>query len=259
MKTGYLQFEPKIGDLEQTIQNIEKFRHDMRGADLIVLPELANSGYNFESREQALMLSETTADSKFLRYIVDICKEMKTHIVCGFCEREGGVIYNSALLCNSTGVVGKYRKIHLFNTEKDFFESGNLPLTVYRVGEATIGMLVCFDWMFPELWRLYALRGVDIICHSSNLVLPGFAQQAVPVYALINNLFVITANRIGTENGLTFTGLSTFAAPKGKLLAQAPQAESQLMLVDIDVSLARNKMITPRNHIFDDRRPEFYQ
>ena len=119
-------------------------------------------------------------------------------------------------------------------------------------------MLVCFDWIFPEAWRVLALKGADIICHPANLVLPGLAQRAVPIHALTNRFYVVTANRIGSERELTFTGMSTIADPKGQVLAQAPRAGEEVSRIEVDVSLARAKDITSRNNILADRRPGQY-
>jgi beta-ureidopropionase len=129
---------------------------------------------------------------------------------------------------------------------------------VFDIGPCRIGMLVCFDWIFPEAWRVLALKGADIICHPSNLVLPGLAQRAVPIHALTNRFYVVTANRIGCEGDLTFTGMSTIADPKGQVLARAPRVGEKVNRIEIDVSLARTKDITSRNNILADRRPEQY-
>jgi beta-ureidopropionase len=133
-----------------------------------------------------------------------------------------------------------------------------LGLPVFDIGPGRIGMLVCFDWIFPEAWRVLALRGADIICHPSNLVLPGLAQRAVPIHALTNRFYVVTANRIGSEGELRFTGMSTIADPKGQVLAQASRTREEVGRMEIDVSLARTKNITSRNNILADRRPEQY-
>ena len=162
------------------------------------------------------------------------------------------------MLVGPAGYVGRYRKLHLFLNEKDFFELGDEGLPVFDLGACRVGMLVCFDWIYPEVWRVLALKGADVICHPSNLVLPGLAQRAVPIHALTNRVYVVTANRIGSEGELTFTGLSTLADPRGEVLAQAPPAEEAVCVVDIDLALARDKQITPRNHLFADRRPEAY-
>jgi predicted amidohydrolase len=118
-------------------------------------------------------------------------------------------------------------------------------------------MLVCFDWVFPEVWRILALKGAEIICHPSNLVLP-FAQQAVPVHGLINRTFNITANRIGNERGIKFTGQSIISDPAGKTLLKASSEKDEVKITSLDLSQARNKKITPRNHLFNDRQPKNY-
>jgi predicted amidohydrolase len=175
-----------------------------------------------------------------------------------FAEREGENLYNTAVLVGPGGLLGRYRKMHLFMDEKDIFEPGDLGLPVFDIGLCRIGMLICFDWMFPEVWRILALKGADIICHPSNLVIPGLCQKAVPVHSVCNRVFVVTANRIGVERDLTFTGLSTIADPRSNVLLQASSDREEVGLVEIDPSLARNKQATPRNHIFDDRRPDQY-
>jgi len=131
-------------------------------------------------------------------------------------------------------------------------------LPVFDIGLCKIGMLVCFDWIFPEVWRIVALKGAEIICHPSNLVLPGLAQKAVPIHALTNRIYTITANRIGTEGNLSFTGLSTIANPNGDILFQASRTEEETVIKDIDIRLARDKIITKKNDLFSDRRPEEY-
>ena len=176
----------------------------------------------------------------------------------GFNERHNALLYNSAILIGPKGYIGKYRKLHLFMNEKDYFKPGDVGLPVFDIGLCKIGMLVCFDWIFPEVWRILALKGAEIICHPSNLILPGFAQKAVPIHALTNRVYIVTANRIGTEGDLSFTGLSTIADPKGEILVQASQAEEEVGIKDIDITMARDKMITHRNDVFSDRRPGEY-
>jgi predicted amidohydrolase len=258
LRIGFLQFAPALGDVQATIQKIGSLLSQSAQVDLWVLPELCNSGYNFESMEQARATSEAIGDSVFLQYLESLCQQNGFHMVTGFNEREGDVLYNSALLIGPEGLVGRYRKLHLFMNEKDFFEPGDMGLPVFDIGQAKIGMLVCFDWLFPEVWRILALKGADLICHPSNLVLPGLAQKAIPIHALTHRVFVVTANRIGTEADLTFTGLSTIAGPRGDVLLQALPEEERAGHVDIDLSLARDKSITRRNDVFGDRRPEEY-
>jgi predicted amidohydrolase len=258
MEVGFIQFAPVLGDLSATMAKIDRLSAHCTGADLLVLPELCNSGYNFESAKQARATSEEVPGGVFVRFLESLCQRQDCYVVSGLNERHGSRLYNSAVLVGPQGTVGIYRKLHLFMNEKDFFEPGDAGLPVYDIGLCRIGMLVCFDWIFPEAWRVLALEGADIICHPANLVLPGLAQQAVPVHALSNRLYVVTANRIGSEGDLTFTGMSTIADPRGQVLAQASRTGEEVGIVEMDVSLARAKDITSRNNIFADRRPEQY-
>ena len=256
MKIALIQFAPVFGNLKANIESLKHLLYKAKDADLVVLPELANTGYNFESREEASLLSETTKGSVFLDFIKESCLQYNFTIATGFLEKEEKKLYNSAILMNANGIIGIYRKLHLFMKEKIIFEKGNKELLVFSVGGVKIGMLVCFDWMFPEVWRKLALQGADIILHPSNLVLP-YAQSVIPSYALVNRVFIATANRIGSEKELSFTGKSIIADPKGVILAQAGIQE-EIVFADIEPELARNKMITPMNDIFTDRRTDIY-
>ena len=121
-----------------------------------------------------------------------------------------------------------------------------------------IGMLICFDWWFGEVWRLLALKGADIICHPANLVIPGKCQRAVPIHAMTNRVAVVTANRIGSEGGLNFTGLSVVCDVRGNVIVTGPEREEAVITVDIDPREPRVKAGNPRNDLLPDRRPDSY-
>ncbi|MCB9463237.1 MAG: carbon-nitrogen hydrolase [Candidatus Eisenbacteria bacterium] len=257
MRIGYVQMEPRVGESEANRERVRTAVLAAPEADLLVLPELANSGYHFESQGQSAQLAEPV-DGPFVALLRELARARNLTLVSGLAERDGSTLYNSAVLVRPDGSIELYRKLHLFLNEKDHFAPGNLGLPVFQVGAARIGLLICFDWQFPEAWRTLALRGADIVCHPSNLVLPGLAQRAIPVHALLNRLYVVTANRIGTESGLTFTGRSILVGPRGELLAEAPETSEETRVVEIDPFLARDKSVTPRNDLLDDRRPEHY-
>lgn len=257
IKAGFLQFEPKLGELDLNISNIEYLLNQAKDADLVVIPELANSGYNFESKEQAIQLAQSADNSPYLNFLSNQAKKLNLHIVSGFHEIDNNLLYNTSVLLGPSGIIGTYRKIHLFMNEFDFFEKGNLGLPVYDIGICKVGMLICFDWVFPEVWRILALKGADIICHPSNLVLP-YAQQAVPVHGMINKTFNITANRFGTERGVTFSGKSIISNPTGETLAIAASKKDEVSIVEMNINHARNKKITDRNHVINDRFPKDY-
>ena len=257
-KLAVIQFEPSLGNPDETITRLRPLLEQAAGADLVVMPELANSGYNFRDVDQAFDLSENPEKSAFVDFLVSQCAQFDFSVTTGFNERSGDQIYNSALLVDGNGIKGKYRKIQLFMNEKDSFRPGDLKPEIFDVKGVKVGMLVCFDWVFPELWGSLARKGADIICHPSNLVLLGKAQKAIPVWAMVNKIFIATANRTGTEGKLTFTGNSLIAGPSGQVLASASQGHTEVISADCNISAARDKMMTPRNHIFNDRRPEYY-
>ena len=259
MKVGFFQFSPELGKVGANIKQIESFSDSFGNADLIVLPELCNSGYNFKDRKQAWANSEPIGKSKFIEYLVSLAQTHNVYIVSGFNERDGDDLFNSAVLVGPGGYIGCYRKLHLFMREKEFFRPGNRGLPVFDVGICRIGMLVCFDWIFPEAWRIIALNGADLICHPSNLILPGLAQKAIPVHSLLNRVFIITSNRTGIEENLTFTGSSIITSPRGEVLCRATDSESVVKIVDVEINLSRNKKITSNNDIFSDRRPAEYK
>jgi predicted amidohydrolase len=183
--------------------------------------------------------------------------------VFGLAEKDGNELYNSAVLIGPEGYIGKYRKIHLFAEEKEFFQPGNMGLKVFDIGLARIGIMICFDWQFPESARVLTLMGADIICHPSNLVLP-YCQKAMVTRSLENGVFTATANRIGTESRggkdpLVFTGCSQILDNKGKTITSLGEEEVGFSVVEIDVHEARDKKVTLQNDRMGDRRPKFYR
>ena len=159
-------------------------------------------------------------------------------------------------------VINVYRKIHLFNTETLWFSPGNTPLPVINIKGMKIGIMICFDWFFPEASRTLALKGAQVIAHPANLVLP-YCQAAMVTRCLENRAFAVTANRIGTEkrgeDEFTFTGASQITSFDGKILSSAPKDKSFVDIVEVDLSKSNNKMINSYNDLFKARRVQFYK
>ncbi len=211
MKVGFFQFNPLRKDVQHNIGEILNTIQDSN-FDLLVLPELANSGYLYRNPgELAPYCDSVTHPGVFLSGLIHLCQEKNVCIITGFSEVEGNRLYNSSAVITNEGIISVYRKIHLFNTEKNLYSSGNVGFITSRLGDVTIGMMICFDWIFPESARTLALKGAQIICHPSNLVLP-YCQNAMITRSLENRVFTITANRIGEESlgnyKLRFTGCS---------------------------------------------------
>lgn len=260
MHVGYYQYHPEFGKIQNNLSKVVSALDSTR-ADLIVLPELAFTGYYFQSREELFDLAEEPNKSTTIKSLHELCKKNNFHIVTGFAERSNDQVFNSSILIGPTGVEHIYRKIHLFNEEKHTFDPGDRPFSIQEINGVKVGMMVCFDWAFPEAMRTLTLMGAQVICHPSNLVL-SFCQEAMITRCLENRVFAITTNRYGVDQRpqgeLNFTGKSQIVAPGGELLQRAESAQDELFVVEIDPALANNKMITPHNHLLDDRRPEFY-
>ncbi len=260
MKIGFLQTFPVFG---KKTENLDKAILMMKelNADLVVLPELFNTGYQFTSKAEAVALAEMVPEGQTTRALINLAKEKQLYIVAGLAERGNEHCYNSAVLVGPRGFIGCYRKLHLFYNEKQWFEPGNGELAVYDIGHARIGIMICFDWFFPEVTRCLALKGADIICHPANLVLP-YCPQAMITRCIENRVFAITANRIGTEKrseeAITFIGTSQILGIRGEILYRAASDQVESMVVEIDPNDARNKQITPVNHLFNDRRVKFF-
>jgi len=259
MKIATVQFSPALKDVDASVGRAIPLAEEAidQGAELLILPELADTGYDLGSRGTALELGSSVDENPLIQALARTCAASDRHAVTGICERDGDRAYNSAVLIGPDGPMGRYRKIHLFMNEKDIFTPGDAPPMVLDAGPIRVGMLVCFDWMFPEVWRSLALDGADVVCHPSNLVLP-YAQQAALVHALVNRYYVATANRIGAEGELAFTGGSQIAGPDGKPMTSSPAGEPHVASAEIRIRESRNKAITPRNDAIADRRPELY-
>lgn len=259
-RIGYYQFRPVFGQTKKNLLKVVNALHDL-DADLIVLPELPFTGYFFQDRDEVMRLSEDPLNSPIVEGLTALCKERNLHIVSGFAERKGDRCFNSALLIGPKGLEHTYRKLHLFNQEKRWFDPGDIPLQVQIVGGVKIGMMICFDWIFPEVMRSLSLQGAQIVCHPSNLVL-NYCQDAMRTRCIENMVFAVTANRFGSDKRpqgeLKFTGQSQIIAPKGIIVHKAPPQREILFLAEIDPSLALNKYITDLNDLQKDRRPEFY-
>ncbi|OGS19964.1 MAG: acyltransferase [Elusimicrobia bacterium RIFOXYA2_FULL_39_19] len=261
MKIGFLQFKPLFGEVNKNISKIQKLTRNIK-ADLLVMPELSNSGYIFTSKKEAFELAEPVPTGAFTRAIIEIARKKKMYIVCGIAEREGKNVYNSAFLAGPKGFIDTYKKAHLFYNEKLWFKKSNTPFKVHTIKGVKIGMMICFDWFFPESMRVLSLKGAQVICHCANLVMP-YCQKAMVTRCLENRVFAVTANRTGQETrgkkSLHFTGMSQITGINGEILSTAGASEETIKIVTINPRDALNKNINPKNNIFKERRVEFYR
>ena len=262
MKAGFFQFSPIFGNKKENFDNV---RHAVRAAslDLLVLPEFFATGYQFVSKDEVAELAESVPDGETTRFLVTLSQEKGIYIVAGLPEKDSDTFYNSAVLTGPDGFIGCYRKTHLFFEENLFFAPGDTGFQVWDTPIGKIGIMICFDWFFPESARTLALNGAEVIAHPSNLVLP-YCPQSMPVRCLENRVYAVTANRIGTEQRkegepLTFIGQSQITSPKAEILVRAGADEEILITADIDLSLSRDKRLNQFNDLFKDRKTAYYR
>jgi predicted amidohydrolase len=263
MRVGFVQTVPEFGKKKE---NLERVRELLDGvsADLIVLPELFSTGYVFTDARELESMAEPFPGGPTSAFLEEMAATHDMAVVAGVLERAGASgtqYFNSAVAFGPEGHVATYRKIHLFWEEKRWFAPGDGGFRVARLKGVAIGLMICFDWIFPESARVLALEGAQVICHPSNLVLP-HCQRAMVTRCLENRVFAITANRSGIEhrggNRMAFTGGSQVTSPHGEILLRGPESGEQIGIVEIDPRLSLDKRITPENDLFADRRPECY-
>ncbi|MEO0233889.1 MAG: nitrilase-related carbon-nitrogen hydrolase [candidate division WOR-3 bacterium] len=255
-KVGFAQLKIEHKQVEKNLDKIIKITKES-SFDLLVFPELSLSGYAFENKNELKKLS-FKKDDKIFDDLVYLCEKDSKTIVLGFSEKEKNDLYNSAIAITSSGKRYVYRKTHLFFNEKKLFRKGDTGFFVIDVDGMKIGMMICFDWIFPEAARTLALKGADILAHPSNLVMP-YCQNAMITRSLENRIYSVTANRIGKEKEYKFTGQSQIVSPQGEIIFRAKERDENIFITEIDLKKSRDKKINNLNDIFKDRRRECYE
>lgn len=254
-RVGFAQNSPKILRVRENLADALALIKGKR-ADLWVFPEFFATGYNFKSKKEAASVAETLGGGRTVQSLRDYSSRNDCAVAAGFVEKSGSKLYNSAVLVDGKKTY-LYRKTHLFGDEKKFFFPGDTGFKVWSVKGVRVGLMICFDWFFPEAARVLALKGAQVIAHPSNLVLP-WGPQGMNIRSLENRVFSVTANRVGRERGLKFIGRSQVVSPRGEVLASAPAGKPLAKVCAINPALALDKNITPFNDLFRDRRPRFY-
>ena len=265
-----VQMEPYIGaklaNVTRAIRHIESAAHN--GASLVVLPELCNTGYVFESSEEAFALAESLPDGESAQTFTEAARALGVHVVVGIAERAGNRLYNSALFTGPAGHIGVYRKLHLWNNENRFFQPGDRGVPVFGTALGRIAIAICYDGWFPETYRLAAMQGADIVCVPTNWVpMPAqpddrnaMAATLTMAAAHSNGVAIACANRIGRERGQLFIGQSLVVGGDGWPVAGPASADrEEVLYATIDVKRTRaGRTLTPFNHVLRDRRADVY-
>lgn len=267
-KVAGVQMDVQFGEVDANLARMETHLRTAaeQGAKLVVFPECALTGYCFESLEEALPHAQAVpgpATEQFAAW----CAELQVFAVFGMLEREQDHLFNCAVCVGPKGLVGAYRKVHLPGLGVDNFATpGDRPFEVLECDGLRIGINICYDGSFPEAARVLALEGADLIVLPTNWppAAESFARCLIPARALENHIYYLAANRVGTERGFEFIGMSQLCNPHGETVGrQLDKAEETIFYGELRPHIARNKHLVRipgkhEIHRFRDRRPDQY-
>ncbi|WP_134669500.1 MULTISPECIES: nitrilase-related carbon-nitrogen hydrolase [unclassified Amycolatopsis] len=256
------QLAPQVGRLAENHRQIVRTISENTTADILVLPELATSGYVFESPAEARECAIPSDDPMIAEWAAAI--DGDSVVVCGYAERgPDGALYNSAVLFDATGVLARYRKTHLWDREKLFFTPGSQPPPVTTTRFGRIAVMICYDLEFPEYTRRSALEGADVIAVPTNWPeVPRPEGERPPevviaqAAARVNRVAIACCDRSGLERGQRWTEGTAIVDHDGWVAAVA--GEDGRACWETELSAGRDKNISTRNHLFGDRRTDLY-
>ncbi|WGD40279.1 nitrilase-related carbon-nitrogen hydrolase [Streptomyces cathayae] len=262
------QLAPQVGRVPENRKQIREavLSAAGRGANVVVLPELANSGYVFDDLEELRSAAEPV-DGETIREWEALASRLRLVIVSGFAELgTDGQVHNASVLIDETGLRAVYRKAHLWNAEKTRgFTPGAAPPPVVDTPYGRIGMMICYDLEFPEWVRRAALEGAELLCGPVNWPLyprpegerPGEIVR-VQADASVNRMFVAVADRTGVERGQDWLGGSVIVDADGYPVTALCLGEATIVTATLDLAEARDKSISELNDVHADRRPGLY-
>ena len=259
------QLSPAIADLDANIAAATAAIRESvaAGARVVLMPELALSGYLLSSVDEARSVAITPSHPVFADWATAVA-EVNGVAIGGFTELgDDGLIYNSAAVVDASGVRAVYRKVHLWDKEKLIFTLGSVEPPVVDTAVGRIGVLICFDLEFPEFPRSLALRGAELIAVPTNwpreTVPPGERVPEVTVAmaaAYSNHVAIAACDRSGTERGQDWNEASCIVDEHGWVVAVADARG--IVTADLDLALSHDKTMSSMVDVFGDRRPELY-
>jgi predicted amidohydrolase len=262
VNVAVVQMAPRVGEYEANQAAVREAVAGA-GADVVVVPELATSGYVFESVEEARSVARPAGEA--LAPWISAAADHACVVAGGFAELDGDVLYNSGALVDGSGVLAVYRKLHLWDREQLFFTPGSVLPPVVDTAVGRLAMCICYDLEFPEVVRGLALRGAELVCAPTNWPDEGRPDGERPIEvvrtmaaASSNRVFVAAADRCGRERGVDWVGGSAIIAPSGFPLAGPGLAGTGVLRASIEVAQARDKRIGDRNDVLADRRVDVY-
>ncbi len=268
MKVAAVQVDVKIGDIDHNLSQIVQLIAESRsqGAELIIFPECALTGYCFSDLNEARQFAQSIPGPA-TDLIVKALKEFGGYAIFGMLEPSADGVFNVAVLAGADGIIGVYRKIHLPGLGVDQFATyGDRPFEVYDVGDIRVGIAICYDSAFPESARTMMLQGADLIALPTNFPTgaENMTKHVMNTRAMENKLYFAAVNRVGEERGFRFIGETIVTDPDGNTITKASGTDEEILFFDVDPKESRNKRIVrvPGKHAIDrlaDRRPEMYE
>ena len=262
MKIAVAQISCALGDLAANLVKIGNFSSQAKktGAELILFPEMADTGYSMP----VIQAHATPWTSGAVPELRKIARDLSIAIIGGVSEREDASIYNSQVFIDERGeVVGKYRKTHLFTAapieEHKCFSPGD-GFTSFAFADLRFGLSICYDLRFPEIYRKLAVENhVNAFLISSAWPFPRVEhfRTLAMARAIENQSYVIVANRVGTDNGVSFCGSSAIIDPYGAIISSASQDREELVHAELSVDLVNS--VRSRMEVFAERRRDLYQ
>jgi len=255
-----VQFEPTLFATEDNLAALLRLTEEAArgGARLIVLPEMANTAYCWESRSEIAPHVEPIPGQTTARF-ADLAARHGCHIVVGLAEvaPATGVYYNSAALIGPGGLIGVYRKTHSYISEPKWAKDGDLGLPTFETPLGRIAIAICMDASFPETTRIPALHGADVICFPTNWLSEKSPSPTWMARAAESGVYLIAANRHGLERGVQFSGGSGVIDPDGAVQASLDAGDG-VVFGTVDPARARDKRLPGGEDRLADRRPDAY-
>ncbi|MDQ3880330.1 MAG: carbon-nitrogen hydrolase family protein [Chloroflexota bacterium] len=261
------QIDVRIGEIDANLDTLDAAFRDAarRGAALAIAPECAVTGYAYDTRDEAAAVARQAGPLAVER-LAAAARELSMAVIAGTLEADGDALYNTALICTPDHLLARYRKTHLpFLGADRFVTPGAEPPPVVELAGMRVGVLICYDLRFPEAARVCALDGADVIALPTNwpVGVEFHPDLFAPARANENHCFLVAADRIGVERGVTFMGRSLILNPNGRPMARAGDHDPEVISAEIDVERARqtHMRMRPGEHEFDtiaDRRPDLY-
>lgn len=258
-----LQMTSRLADRDANLARVAQLLSELeRRVDIVALPELFSTGYNLEALGDSLFDLAEPIPGETTEALGELAREHDVAIIAGIAEKDPkveDVIFDTAVLFDRSGeLVGRYRKTHLYPLENRFFRAGG-TLPVLELDGLRVGVAICFEHAFPQIFTTLALRGAQVVFNPSA-VPRGYCylqDVRIPARAQDNQIFVVAINHVGAEGQVTYCGRSQIASPRGEVLALASEKAEDIIVADLDLSLIRNQR--RQEPIFRGFRPELYE